>query len=77
MKEHQRAIKQQKPENSALCEHVLKFDHLIDWNNSKILKIKRNYFKRLTAEAWFINTSSKVINRSDGESVPVVYKSLF
>ena len=30
LKEHPRAIKQQKSENSAMCEHVILFDHVID-----------------------------------------------
>ena len=51
LKEHQRAIKQQKTENSALCEHVILFDRVIDWANSRILKIKSNFSKRLTAES--------------------------
>ena len=38
IKEHQRAIKQQKPENSALCEHVILFDHVNDWANPRIFK---------------------------------------
>ena len=65
LKEHQRAIKQQKPENSALCEHVILFDHVIDWANSRILKTESNFSKRLTAECWFIRSRPKVINRSD------------
>ena len=36
--EHKLAIKNQKPEKSALCEYCMRFDHLINWNNSKILK---------------------------------------
>ena len=44
LKEHQRTIKQQKPENSALCEHVILFDHVIDWANSRILKTESNFF---------------------------------
>ena len=51
LKEHQRAIKQQQPENSALCEYVILFDHLIDWVNSRILKTESNFSKRLTAES--------------------------
>ena len=39
-------IKQQKPENSALCEHVILFDHVIDWANSRILKTESNFSKR-------------------------------
>ena len=36
--EHKLAIKNQEPEKSALCEHSIQFDHLIDWNNLKVLK---------------------------------------
>ena len=71
-----RVIKQQKPENSALCEHVILFDHVIDWANSRILKTESNFSKRLTAESWFILSRPKVINCSDGESFPIVYRSL-
>ena len=52
--EHKLTIKNQEPEKSALCEHYMRFDHLIDWNNSKILKTEAHYSKRLTSEAWFI-----------------------
>ena len=76
LREHQRAIRQQKPENSAHCEHVMETDHLIGWSNARILKVETNYFKRLTAESWFIHSHPKVLNRSDGESLPVIYRSL-
>ena len=67
---------QHKPENSALCEHVILFDHVIDWANSRILKTESNFSKRLPAESWFILSRPKVINRSNGESFPIVYRSL-
>ena len=47
-----------------------------DWEKSKILKMENNYSKRLISEAWFINAHSKVMNRSDGDSLPNVYRSL-
>ena len=74
--EHKLAIKNQEPEKSALCEHYMRFDHLIDWINSKILKIEARYSKRLTSEAWFINSHPHVMNRSDGDSLPRVYHPL-
>ena len=74
--EHKLAIKNQEPEKSALCEHYMRFDHLIDWNNSKILKTEAHYSKRLTSEAWFINSHPHVMNRSDGDSLPRVYHPL-
>ena len=49
--EHKLAIKNQEPEKSALCEHYMRFDRLIEWNNSKILITEAHYSKRLTSEA--------------------------
>ena len=53
--EQKRAILNQKPEQSALCVHAMEFDHNIDWENVKILKVENNYCKRFVSEAWFIN----------------------
>ena len=49
--ERKLAIKNQEPEKSALCEQYMRFDHLIDRNNSKILKTEAHYSKRLTSHA--------------------------
>ena len=76
LSEHKRAIKNQNPEKSALCEHSMQLDHIIDWNNAKILIIEPNFSKRLTSEAWFINSHPHVMNRSDGDSLPKIYHSL-
>ena len=74
--EHKRAVKNQKPEQSALCEHLMKFDHAIAWNDASVLKYEDNYHKRLVAESWFIHAHPNVINRSDGEILPIVYRPL-
>ena len=74
--EHKRAIKFQRPEKSALCEHLMEFDHTINWNGSTILKYENHYHRRLTAESWFIHAHPNVINRSDGERLPAVYRPL-
>ena len=36
--EHQRAIRNQQPEKSALCEHSMIHDHRIAWEEAQILK---------------------------------------
>ena len=59
-----------------MCEHIILFDHVIDWANSRILITESNFSERLGAESWFILSRPKVINRSDGEFFPVVYRSL-
>ena len=74
--EHKLAIKNQEPEKSAVCEHSTEFDHLIDWNNSIVLKTKAHCSKRLTSEAWFIYSHPHVMNRSDSDNLPRVYRRL-
>ena len=76
LSEHKRVIKYQRPEKSALCEHSITLDHLIDWNEATILFAAKDYTKRLFAESWLINKSSNVINRNDGNTLPSVYKKL-
>ena len=55
--EHQRAIRNQQPEKSALCEHSMIHDHRIAWQEARILKTESDYSKRLFAESWFIMQS--------------------
>ena len=73
---HKRAVKNAEPEKSALCEHLMLFDHCINWEESTILKCVNSYRRRLIAESWFINAHTYVINRSNGETLPSVYRSL-
>ena len=74
--DHKRATSKLRPELSALCEHAMDFNHIIDWEKSEIFKVENNYSKQLISEAWFINAHPKVMNRSDGNSLPNVYRSL-
>ena len=76
IKEHQRAIKFQQPEKSALCQHSMENDHLIDWSEVKILKVKHDYSKHVFSESRYINEKPQVLNRSDWLSFPAVYRKL-
>ena len=76
IKEHQRAIKFQRPEKSALCQHSMENDHLIDWSEVKILKVEHNYSKRLFTESLYINEKHEVLNRNVGLSFPAVFRKL-
>ena len=76
LSEHKRAIKYQQPEKSALCEHSITLDHLIDLSEATILSTEKDYTKHLFAESWLINKSSNIINRNDGNTLPSVYKKL-
>ena len=41
LSEHIRAIKNQRPDLSALCEHSITLDHKINWDDAKINKSKK------------------------------------
>ena len=74
--EHQRAIQNQQPEKSALCEHSMIHDHRIAWQEAQILKTELDYSKRLFAESWFINKESNILNRNVGVAFPSTYTKL-
>ena len=75
--EHQRAIRNQQPEKSALYEHSMIHDHIIAWQEAQILKIKSGCSKWLFAESWFINKESNGLNRNNGVVFPSTYTELF
>ena len=74
--EHKRTVKNHEPEKSALCKHLMLFDHCINWNQAVVLKYVDRFYRRLTSESWYIHAHPYVINRSDGEALPAVYRSL-
>ena len=77
LSEHKRVIKYQRPEKSALCEHSITSDHTIDWNKASILSTEKDYTNHLFAESWLINKSSNVINRNDGNTLPLFTKKYY
>ena len=78
-REHVSAVRNFDPEKSALCQHVLEHDHVIDWENVEILKSEPHANRRCTSESFSINQKAKefnVLNRNDGAILPGVYKTL-
>ena len=49
--EHKRAIKNQHPDLSVLCEHSVTMDHIISWTEAKIMELETNYWKQLSFES--------------------------
>ena len=75
-REHADAVKTFNTKKSALSQHVMEFDHRIDWDNVKILKSESHAYRRRIAESFLINQkacSCNVINRNDGANFPTVY----
>ena len=78
-REHFDAVKRMDVEKSALCQHVVDFDHFIARAEAKIVKMKAHYSKRRTAKSSFINqrvTELNVLNWIDSANMPVVYGML-
>ena len=75
-REHADAVKTFNTKKSALGQHVVDFNHIIDWDNVKILKSESHAYRRRVAESFLINQkacSCYVINRNDGANFPAVY----
>ena len=75
-REHADAVKTFNTKKSALSQHVMDFDHRIDWDNVKILKSELYAYRRRVVKSFLINQkacSCNVINRNDGANFPTVY----
>ena len=51
-REHADAVKTFNTKKSALSQHVMEFDHRIDWDNVKILKSESHAYRRRVAESF-------------------------
>ena len=73
---YQKTFKTFNTKKSALSQHVMDFDHRIDWDNVKTLKSESHAYRRRVAESFLIKQKARscnVINRNDGANVPAVY----
>ena len=61
-REHVDAIRNFNVKKSALCQHVLDKDHLIDWGNVEILKRESHWHRRRVVEGFSINHAESVVN---------------
>ena len=60
--EHKKAIKNQRPDLSAVWEHFITMDHIISWTEAEILELETDYRKRLSFKSWHINAKPHVMN---------------
>ena len=51
-REHADAVKTFNTKKSALSQHVMNFDHRIDWDNVKIVKSESHAYRRRVAESF-------------------------
>jgi predicted GIY-YIG superfamily endonuclease len=76
VKEHQRHIRLQHPDNSAVAEHSINLDHRIQLHNTTILSTKSRYLDRMIREAIEIELQPNNMNREDGLRLSRSWKPL-
>jgi len=50
IKEHKSSTKPDQSKISVVSNHILQTKHRFDWNNTRVLDIEHNYYKRLISE---------------------------
>jgi hypothetical protein len=76
LKEHQRHIRVQHPDKSAVAEHGIDQGHRIQFHNSSILATKTRYMDRIVREAIEIELHPYNINREGGFCLSKSWKPL-
>ena len=78
--QHRLAVTRNRPERSALAEHMIESQHYdIDWENPEILHHESDWKKRLFKERWEIaQTKEFNVNRTEDMSgFPDIYRVFF
>jgi hypothetical protein len=76
LKEHQRHIRLEHPDKSAVAEHSIDQGYRIQFHNSSILASKTRYMDRIVRVAIEIELHSYIINREGGFSLNNSWKPL-
>jgi len=74
LKEHKNNIKLDQSKHSVISEHIIKYNHSFDWENTKIMDHESRYFKRIISEMIHIKEQKVSLNlNSDTELLDESY----
>jgi len=74
VKEHKNNIKQDHSKHSVILEHIIKYNHFFDWENTKILDCEPKFYKRIVSEMIHIKEQQVSLNlNSDTELLDETY----
>jgi len=62
LKEHKNNLKRDKSKHSVMSEHIIKYNHSFDWDNTRIMDRESNYFKRIVSEIIHIKEQKAGLN---------------
>ncbi|XP_072021930.1 uncharacterized protein [Amphiura filiformis] len=71
-----RKASQSATNKSAITDHVLEKDHIIDWEEAKILGKEADTYKRWIKEAVKIRQQGTIMNRDEGQNLTHVFDDL-
>ena len=69
----QRKTSQSEINKSAITDHAVINNHIIDWKNTTIIDNEENYMKRKIKEAIHIKQTTRCLNRDDGYILSGIY----
>jgi len=62
LKEHRNNIKLDQSKHSVISEHITKYNHSFDWENTKIIDYESRYYKRIISEMIHIKEQKVSLN---------------
>jgi len=74
LKEHKNNLKLDQSKHSVISEHIIKYNHSFDWDNTKIMDHESIYYKRIISEMIHIKEQKYSLNlNSDTELLDESY----
>ena len=71
LKEHKRALTSGNTAQSAVAEHAVEQNHVINWKEAKVMACHHHYRQRCALEGWHIREKARTMNHDDGPLLSV------